>query len=342
MAQIKAHEFDGFIKRAELPYRAFLIYGPDNGLVSERAAELSKKTGVDLTDDFNLIKVSASELSSEPGRLADEVGSIGLFGGKRLIWIKNAGNDKKLSDSLSAVMEDISNDVSIIVEAGDLKKSSALRKMIEKASPAVAIPCYADDGRALQSLIDQELTQANMRIDMQARQLLLSFLGGDRLASRGEVQKLVLYCHGQEQISSEDVLNAIGDASSISVDETVDAILTGNINDLDASYSKIIASKTPIFLILRSCLVQLQQIDLMRSEVETMNKRPSQVMAEMGRFIHFKRKPAFERALGKWTCAKLQNEMNRIATAILETRQNAALEKSIARQALIRVCLLSR
>jgi DNA polymerase-3 subunit delta len=341
MAQIKAHEFDGFIKRAELPYRAFLIYGPDNGLVSERAAELSKKTGVDLTDDFNLIKVSASELSSEPGRLADEVGSIGL-GGKRLIWIKNAGNDKKLSDSLSAVMEDISNDVSIIVEAGDLKKSSALRKMIEKASPAVAIPCYADDGRALQSLIDQELTQANMRIDMQARQLLLSFLGGDRLASRGEIQKLVLYCHGQEQISSEDVLNAIGDASSISVDETVDAILTGNINDLDASYSKIIASKTPIFLILRSCLVQLQQIDLIRSEVETMNKRPSQVMAEMGRFIHFKRKPAFERALGKWTCAKLQNEMNRIATAILETRQNAALEKSIARQALIRVCLLSR
>lgn len=342
MGQIKAHEFEGLIKRSDLPYRVFMIYGPDIGLVSERSAEISKKTGVDLSDDFNVVKMDVSEINADPGRLADEVGSIGLFGGSRLIWIKNAGNDKKLVSAITAIMGEISDSVSIIIEAGDLKKSSALRKIIEKSSPAVAIPCYADDSRALQNLVDQELSIANMRIDMDARQLLLSFLGGDRLASRGEIQKLTLYCHGQEQIKLEDVMNAIGDASSISVDETVDAILTGNIKDLDVSYNRIILSKTPVFLVLRSCLIQLQQIDLMRSEVEDNRKRPSQVMAEMGRFIHFKRKPTFEKALNKWTCIKLRQEMDRLSNAILETRRNANLETSIARQALMRVCLLSK
>lgn len=342
MAQIKAHEFDGLIKRAGLSHRAFLIYGPDSGLVSERTRDLSKKTNVDLSDDFNVTKLEASEISSDPGRLADEIGSIGLFGGDRLIWIKNAGSDKKLADAVNSVLDEISDDVTLIIEAGDLKKSSPLRKMIEKASPALAIPCYADDGRALQTLVDQELSAANLRIEMDARQLLMSFLGGDRLASRGELQKLTLYCQGQEKVTAEDVTNAIGDASSISVDETVDAILTGNINDLDKSFAKIIISKTPIFLVLRSCLVQLQQIDIMRSEIEINKKQAGQVMTEMGRFIHFKRKPAFEKALRKWTCSKLRNEMDRLANTILETRKNAALEESIARQALMRVCLLSR
>lgn len=342
MAQIKAHEFDGLIKRAGMPYRAFLIYGPDNGLVSERARELSKKTNVDLSDDFAVVKLEASEISSYPGRLADEIGSVGLFGGDRLIWVKNAGGDKKLPDAVNSVLNEIPDSVTLIIEAGDLKKSSPLRKMIEKASPALAVPCYADDGRALQTLIDQELSTANLRIENDARRLLLSFLGGDRLASRGELQKLTLYCQGQEKITSEDVMNAIGDASSISVDETVDAILTGNINDLDKSFAKIIISKTPIFLVLRSCLVQLQQIDIMRSEIEMNKKQAGQVMTEMGRYIHFKRKPAFEKALRKWTCSKLRNEMDRLANTILETRKNAALEESIARQALMRVCLLSR
>lgn len=342
MAQIKAHEFDGLIKRAGLAHRAFLIYGPDSGLVSERARELSKKTNVDLSDDFSVIKLEASEISSDPGRLADEISSIGLFGGDRLIWIKNAGGDKKLPDAVSAVLNEVPDSVTLIIEAGDLKKSSPLRKMIEKASPALAIPCYADDGRALQTLIDQELSAAKLRIEIDARQLLLSFLGGDRLASRGELQKLTLYCQRQQNITIEDVTNAIGDASAISVDETVDAILTGNINDLDKSFSKIIVSKTPIFLVLRSCLVQLQQLDIMRSEIEMNKKQAGQVMTEMGRFIHFKRKPAFEKALRKWTCSKLRSEMDRLAHTILETRKNSALEESIARQALMRVCLLSR
>ncbi|MDU0112670.1 hypothetical protein RT723_06560 [Psychrosphaera aquimarina] len=82
----------------------------------------------------------------------------GLFGGSRLIWVKNAANDKKLVSALSGVLEEIGDSVSLIIEAGDLEKRPLhCVKLSKKPRPAVAIPCYADDGRALQNLIDQEL-----------------------------------------------------------------------------------------------------------------------------------------------------------------------------------------
>ena len=90
MAQLKNHEYSGFIRREGTPYRIILIYGPDRGLVSERAAEVAAKTGVDLKDDFAVLKLESSDLSGDPGRLADEFGAISLFGGDRLVWVKNA------------------------------------------------------------------------------------------------------------------------------------------------------------------------------------------------------------------------------------------------------------
>jgi DNA polymerase-3 subunit delta len=87
------------------PYRIVLVYGPDRGLVSERAAQVADKTGVDLTDDFSVLTLEASDLNGDPGRLADEFGAISLFGGDRLVWIKNAGNERGLVDAVAALSE---------------------------------------------------------------------------------------------------------------------------------------------------------------------------------------------------------------------------------------------
>lgn len=182
MAEIKSHEFDGFLKRKPLPVRLFLVYGPDRGLVSERAAALAAASGVALDDAFSVVKLDAGDIGSQPGRLIDEMNAIGLFGGDRLVWIRNAGSEKGLSDALDILAGMPAGPSTLIIEAGDLKKGAALRKTAESISAAVAIPCYADDGRALQSLIDQELSAENLRISPAARQRLVETIGGDRLA----------------------------------------------------------------------------------------------------------------------------------------------------------------
>ncbi len=341
MAEVKSHEFDAFLKRKPLPVRLFLVYGPDRGLVSERAAALAAASGVSLDDAFSVVKLDAGDVGSQPGRLIDEMNAIGLFGGERLIWIRNAGSEKGLSDGLDILARMPAGPSTLIIEAGDLKKGAALRKAAESTPAAVAIPCYADDGRALQALIDQELSAENLRISPAARERLLETIGGDRLASRNEVRKLALYCRGKEMVEEQDVEEIVGDASGISTDDAVDAVLKGDRDGFLHAIQKIVSSKTSVFLVLQGCLRQFQLLELMRAEMDEKRVPAAQAMATLGRHLHFRRKPIVENALRAWTGPAIRRETQRLQAAILQSRQRPALEDTIAMQTMLATVLQS-
>lgn len=341
MAEIKSHEFDGFLQKSARLYRIYLIYGPDRGLVSERAGMIAGKTGIDQNDPFSVTKLDVGDLQKEPGRLVDEAQSIGLFGGEKLIWVRGAANEKYLVDAVAFLSGASLDAASIIVEAGDLKKGSALRKTVEAARTAVAIPCYADDGRALNALIDNELSAEGLGITPAARQALVALIGGDRIASRNEIRKLALYCRGMETVDDHHVTEIIGDASAISVDDAVDAILSGNSTNFLHAMQKITSSKTSVFLVLQACLRQFQLLDTMRAEMDEKRVPPAQIMQTQGRHLHFRRKPIIEQALKSWSADAITRETKRLQTAILQTRQRQILEDSIAIQTLLSTTLQS-
>ncbi|MBB3444988.1 DNA polymerase III subunit delta [Rhizobium sp. BK379] len=341
MAEIKSHEFDGFLQKSARLYRIYLIYGPDRGLVSERSGMIAGKTGIDQNDPFSVTKLDVGDLQKEPSRLLDEAQSIGLFGGEKLIWVRGAANEKYLVDAVAFLSGASLDAASIIVEAGDLKKGSALRKTVEAARTAVAIPCYADDGRALNALIDNELSAEGLGITPAARQALVALIGGDRIASRNEIRKLALYCRGMETVDDHHVTEIIGDASAISVDDAVDAILSGNSTNFLHAMQKITSSKTSVFLVLQACLRQFQLLDTMRAEMDEKRVPPAQIMQTQGRHLHFRRKPIIEQALKSWSADAITRETKRLQAAILQTRQRQILEDSIAMQTLLSTTLQS-
>jgi len=330
MTEIKSHEFERFADNPAERFRIFVLYGPDRGLVSERAAVIAAKTGIDPNDAFASLKLAVTDLQSDPGRLLDEVNAIGLFGGEKLVWVKGAANEKPLVDALQVLADNPPETSFLIIEAGDLKKGTGLRKIAEPSRSIAAIPCYADDARSLNTLIDHELADENLRITPAARQRLIESLGGDRIASRNEVKKLALYCRGRDVIEEDDVAAIIGDASAVSADDAVDAILKGDRNGFFHATQKIISSKTPIFLVLQGCLRQFQLLDQMRAEMDEKKLQAGQVMQTLGRGIHFRRKPVIERALRAWQPAAIAREMNRLQSAILQSRQRQSLEESVA------------
>ncbi|MGO4112023.1 DNA polymerase III subunit delta [Rhizobium ruizarguesonis] len=340
MAEIKSHEFETFLQKSARNYRIFVIYGPDRGLVSERAGLLAGKTGVALDDPFSLTKLDIGDLQKDPGRLVDEVQSIGLFGGEKLIWIRGAANEKYLVDSLALLAEKPLEAAYLIVEAGDLKKGSLLRKTAEAARSVMTIPSYADDSRALNALIDTELSAEKLGITPAARQALIALIGGDRIASRNEVRKLALYCRGFDTVEEHHVTEIIGDASAISVDDAVDAILGGDLSAFLHAMQKISSSKTAI-LVLQACLKQFQLLDSMRAEMDEKRLQPPQIMQTMGRHLHFRRKPIIEQALRQWTAESIARESNRLQAAILQSRRRQVLEDSVAMQTLLSTTLQS-
>ncbi|RWE05518.1 MAG: DNA polymerase III subunit delta, partial [Mesorhizobium sp.] len=216
MAQKKGYEVDSWLARPDPSMGIVLLYGPDRGLVAERAKTFAAKTGLPLDDPFSVVKLDGAEVDRDEGRLLDEARTVPMFSDRRLLWVRNASGQKALADDIKALTTEPARDAVILIEAGDLKKGTGLRAIVEAAGNAIALPCYADEARDLDSVIDDELRKAGMSMTLDARQALRRNLGGDRLASRGEIEKLVLYAHGRKEIGIEDINALSGDVSGAS------------------------------------------------------------------------------------------------------------------------------
>jgi DNA polymerase III subunit delta len=335
MAQKKANEVEGWLARPDPACRVVLIYGPDRGLVSERARAFITKSGFAPDDPFAVVQLEAAELDRDPGRLIDEAGTMPMFADRRLIWVRNAAGQKGLADGVKILAADPPPTSTLLIEAGDLKKGTGIRAIVESAKGAIALPCYADEGRALETLIDDELEKAGMSISLDARQLLRLSLGGDRLASRSELEKLTLYAEGQREITAEDVTSAIGDVSAMSLDKVIDAVLAGDLETFERSLARAIAVGGQLQTILNSALRQFHSLHLARSNMAADGKTAQAAVASMRPPVFFSRQKPMEAALQRWNVDDFARILSRLQAAVLESRKRPDLADSIVRHVLL-------
>lgn len=339
MGQKKAHEVDGWLKRPDPAVRIVLLYGPDRGLVSERGRAFAVSTGLPLDDPFSVIKLDASDLEQQPGRLVDEARTVPMFADRRLIWLRNAGAQKALADEVRLLLAEPSRDAVILIEGGDLKKGVALRTAVEGGDGGMALPCYADEARSIDALIDEEMRKAGLTISLEARQLLKRSLGGDRMASRGEIEKLALYALGQSSVNDDDVIASTGDAAALSVDEVIDAVLEGRIVDFDTAFGRLIASGNQIFVVLAAAIRQFQFLHLMRSAMAESGQSAAAVVASAKPPIFFARRRTIEGALQRWNADGFARILARLQAAVLSTRRRPDLAAAATRQTLLGIAL---
>lgn len=339
MAQKKAHEVDSWLARPSPEAVIVLIYGPDRGLVSERAAAFAAKTGLPLDDPFSVVKLDAADVERDSGRLVDEARTVPMFAPRRLIWVRNAAAQKSLADDVKALAGDPPRDAIILIEAQDLKKGAPLRTVVEGAFAGMALPCYGDEARDLETVIDDELRIANLTMAMDARNALRRSLGGDRLATRGEIQKLTLYAMGKGEIDLEDVKAMVGDVSALSLDDAVDAALGGNIAEFDTAFTKQCQNGSQAAQLLAAAMRHLLSIQLMRGDLESGNRNAAAVIAAARPPVFFARKRAVERALTSWNSASLTRALARLQATTLQTRRRPELAVALARQALLGIAV---
>lgn len=338
MAKLKSNEIDAYLARP-LAHRIILVYGPDRGLVSERARVAAAAAKVPLDDPFSVIKLDASTIQSDPARLADEALTVSMFGGNRLVWIKDAGNEKGLVDALKQLAANPPAAATILIEADDLKPASGLRSLCENSPSAAALPCYADDGRSVEVLIDRELAAAGLAISLDARRLLKSSLGGDRLASKSELEKLVLYCRGLNRIETADVEAAIGDVSSTGADELVDAMLVGNVVAMDEAFSAMASKGGALQGILAIVAQQVTRLAELRSAMDKEGKSAASAVAAAKPPVFFTRKPVVEQILSATPASRFLAYMERIQDAVLQSRREVALAGPVIHRVLLAIAL---
>jgi DNA polymerase III subunit delta len=337
MVAIKASDAEAFIARPDPARPVVLIFGPDAGLVSERATALIKASVDDVSDPFSLVRLEAEELSANPGRLAEEAQTIPLFGGRRAVWAK-AGS-RNIAPAVEAVLGLPASECRVVIEAGDLRRNAPLRVLCERAKNAAALPCYADTERDLARLIDSEMRAAGLALKPDARTMLIPLLGGDRAASRNELRKLALYARGRAEIDVDDIAAVVSDASTLALDELIDTAFAGRPSDLEAQLAKVRTAGSPVGSIFFAAQRQLAQLHKWRTAIES---GASFSIDSVQPPLHFRRKGAVEAALKQWNAARLTAAMTDLADAVLASRRTSALADTIAERALLSIAMKAR
>ena len=88
MVALRGRDIDAYLARPDPGRPIILLYGPDAGLVRERADALIASAVDDPNDPFSLVRLDGDELAAEPSRLVDEALTVPLFGGRRAIRVR--------------------------------------------------------------------------------------------------------------------------------------------------------------------------------------------------------------------------------------------------------------
>jgi DNA polymerase-3 subunit delta len=333
---LRGREIDAYLARPDPARPIVLLYGPDAGLVRERADALLASAVDDPNDPFSLVRLDGDELSAEPSRLVDEALTIPLFGGRRAIRVR-AGS-RNFASGVDALADAPLKDCRIVIEAGELRPESPLRKACERARTAVAIACNPDTERDLAKLIDDELGGADLRIAADARAVLITLLGGDRQTSRNELRKLTLYAHGEGEVTLENVMAVTADASELKIDPIIDGAFAGDAAAVETEFAKAMVAGTYPGVIISAA--QRQAAWLHKSALAVADGTPISAVLESGfPRLHFSRRAGVEAALRNFSAARLAAIIDQLATSALEIRKQAPLAAALAQRALMSIAV---
>ncbi len=336
---VKTSEADRFVANPPRGLRAALVFGPDQGMVRERAETLMKTVVPDLTDPFRIADLDDHALTQDGARLFDEAAAISMLGGRRVVRVRGAGNS--LAKLFERFLEEPAGDALVVVEGGDLAKGTGLRKLFEEDDDAAAIACYADSARDLSDVVRDALKKEGLSIAPDALEDAIGRLGADRGVTRRELEKLALYAHGSGRVSLEDVRAVLGDEADVRIEEVCDAAGTGNVAELDLALERLWTAETSPIAILRMAMSHFQRLALARAYVE----RGEPIDSAMRRLrppIHFMRATAFKNQAQRWNEVRLGDALDLLLDTEALCKTTAIPAEAACGRALLNIAAMAR
>ena len=190
-------DIERFLKSPGGDVRAALIFGRDLGVVRERATELAAASTGKPDDPFDTALLTDADLESEPARLEEELAALSLLGGRRLVRLRLSGGaraERTAAEALETHLDGRLNpDAFLLIEAGDLGRDSALRRMAEKAERCAAIACYEDEVGDIVRFTRAALAAEGLGLTAEAQQMFAARMPGERGVARQEIERLILF-----------------------------------------------------------------------------------------------------------------------------------------------------
>ena len=194
---IKSYE----IKKKKLNFlknNFFLLYGENLGLKKDIkifiTSEVKQK---DVT--VEILSLYENEIFDNEENFHNFVYSGSLFSDKKIITIY--GGTDKIIKKINDVYDKYPDNIFLIIFSEILEKKSKLRNFFEKNEKTICIPCYLDNERDLEIIIQSELKKNNIKLSRETINLLIEKSNSDRNNLRNEIEKIKSYSLNKKMVA---------------------------------------------------------------------------------------------------------------------------------------------
>jgi DNA polymerase-3 subunit delta len=337
--KVPAARVDRFLDRLDASVRILLLYGPDAGLVRERAERVVRTVVGDLADPFRVAEFRAEVLRSDPARLRDEASALALMGGRRVIRLRDAGDP--VAEAVADVLEHVSGDSLVVIEAGELPARSRLRRLCEEHAAAAALPCYPDEAGLLSEFIRETLSGLGVAATSEAVDYLATVLGADRMVSRSELEKLALYAGPDEEVTLEDAIACVGDSGESTMEDVAFASAAGDGAALRRALGRAYAEGTSPIAVLRTTLRHFDRLHF-AAALMAQGASAEEAMRALRPPVFFKREAAFRAQLRAWGRKDLGKALAELQEAEVACKSTGVPAESVCGQVLASIARANR
>ncbi len=290
--------------------RFYLFHGPDEAGSRALANQLLKGLG-----DAEKFIIAGQAVKSDPAVLADEAGAMALFGGRRAIWIEQAGDE--IVGGVDALLEAPASESPVIALAGSLRKTSALLKSAEAHPAALAHCSYVPEGRDMERVVMELARDAGLRILPELAQRIAAAANSNQAIAAQELEKFALYLGADPDHPREldhvtvDLIGA--DSAEADLMRLGDLALGGRMDELLDELARLPHGGSEAIPVLRALQRRLLMLAPLRARVER-GESVDGVMASMGKALFWKDKPLLQRLLTVWSAERLAGAALRVST----------------------------
>jgi DNA polymerase-3 subunit delta len=338
--KLKPAQVESLLARPDPRIATVLLYGPDAGLVAERARRLAAHIVDDVRDPFRVSELTGDDLRERPGRLVEEAQALCLMDGRRLVRVRDAADPATVAvrDLLALPVQE----GFVVLEAGDLPGSSSLRKAVEDAAAAAALPCYREEARDLGGFVRALLSEHGLAATPDAIAYLEGHLGGDRGVTRAELGKLALYLADRPgaRATLEDAAAIVGDSSALGIDDAINAAMLGRRRELDRAVDRLLAEgEAPIRLIGAAARTAMR---LLRLSAVAATGSVDAALTGARPPIFWRQRDQFKQLLGRWSPDRLAGALALLQAAELRCKSAGATpDAALCRAVLAQVAAMA-
>ena len=186
--------------------RIFYFCGPDESGSSDAAATIARLLG-----EAEKIDLAGADLRKDAARLADEARSVSLFGDKRVINVRCAGDE--VFDAVEALIASPVEGWPVLIVASGASDKSRVAKLLADRPDALVAMFHPADVRSVAQVVRTMADGLGVRLGDDLAERIARNAALDARTARSEVEKLALYLDASPQAprsADAQALDAIG------------------------------------------------------------------------------------------------------------------------------------